>query len=376
MKALFVSNDPTLFIGNSPARERMRLYAKEIGELHIVSRAAKDAQEEVEEGLHLHPFHGGKIAAMLFLKSCVRKLITAHSIEVVSAQDPFEYGFIAAKAVTGTSAKLHLQVHTDFLSPWFTRKGNYRSLKAHVPLMNYARRRIADTVLPKASGIRVVSRRILDSLEKRYGDRIVKPSVIPLATPSVPPSEVALPPHDFSFAFIAVSRLESEKRIEDILMALARLGPRLHSIGLFVVGEGRERKRLETLATKLGLKERVVFTGWRTDDWGLMRSANAFIQASAYEGYGVSLLKAALARIPIITTDVGIVGEVFKGYEDVLSVPPADPVNMAAQMMALIEDHQLRLKLVMNAERAARTHLAPFLDQPKLVANDLARCIL
>lgn len=232
-----------------------------------------------------------------------------------------------------------------------------------MPLLNHMRRVLADMVLPKAAGVRVVSERIKASLIARYGTRVKEPVVIPVGVPSVPPSAVPLPEHTFSFAFITTSRLEPEKRIEDIFMALGKLGPRMHSIGLIIVGEGRERKRLELLARKLGLSERVIFTGWRTDDWGLMRSAQAFIQASAYEGYGVSLLKAALARIPIITTDVGIVGEVFKGYEDVLSVPVADPTNMAAQMNALIGDHQLRLKLSMNAERAAQTHLAQVGDK-------------
>jgi glycosyltransferase involved in cell wall biosynthesis len=370
MKVLFVSNDPSIFDAGSAARERMRAYAKEIGELHVLSAGGKYAREERDGALILHPLRIARLLLILPMISRARALIRKESIEVVSAQDPFEYGWMALQATKGTHAKLSVQLHTDFLSPWFTRSGNFRSLKVRMPLLNSVRRILADIVLPHASGIRVVSKRIKDSLLERYGSRIPEPFIIPVGTTLIPPSAVPLPEHQFSFAFITVSRLEPEKRIEDILMALGRLGPRLHSVGLFIVGEGRERKKLEALVKKLGLQKRVVFTGWRTDDWGLMRSAQAFVQASAYEGYGVSLIKAALARIPIITTDVGIVGEVFKGYEDVLSVPPADPVNLAAQMNLLIGDHQLRLKLSMNAERTAQAHLTEIGDKTaKFVAH-------
>jgi len=375
MNVLFVSNDPSIFIQGSAARERMQAYAEAIGELHIISRAPRGAREEVEGSLHLHAFRGGRLMAFFFMSDAARTLIKKHGIEVVSAQDPFEHGAIALEACKGTEAKLHIQIHTDFLSPWFTRSGNPRALKLRVPLINYVRRMFADAVLPKAEGIRVVSKRIQESLVARYGNRIKEVSVLPVGLPSIPPSAVPLPEHGFSFAFITVSRLEPEKRIEDIFMALACLGPRLHSVGLIIVGEGSERKKLEVLAGKLGLRERVVFLGERRDAWGLMRSAQAYIQASAYEGYGRTLIEAALARIPIITTDVGIVGEVFKGYEHVLSVPPADPVNLVAQMYTLIEDHQLRLKLVMSAEKVAREHLVPFGDQPRHIAEDFQKLV-
>jgi glycosyltransferase involved in cell wall biosynthesis len=358
MKALFISNDPSIFTQGSDARERMRQYAKALGELHIISRAPKGAKEVFEETLHLVPYTGGKVAALLEIPDRVRTLILSNDIEVVSAQDPFEHGWMALKAIRGTNAKLSIQIHTDFLSPWFTRSGNFRSIKIRMPFLNRIRVRIADRVIPKATGIRVVSKRISDSLITRYGTKIPTPEIIPLSVPLTPPSAAPLPEHPFSFAFITASRLEPEKRIEDILMALARLGPRMSQVGLFVVGEGRERRKLEALTKKLGLKDRVIFTGWRADDWGLMRSAHAYVQASGYEGYGVSLLKAALARIPIITTDVGIVGEAFKGYEDVLSVPPSDHLNLAVQMNTLLGEHPLRHTLVENAEHAAREHIA------------------
>src|SRR3989344_3548115 len=125
-----------------------------------------------------------------------------------------------------------------------------------------------------------------------------------------------LPEHQFTFTLIAVGRLEPEKRIEDILAALKLVAKQYPMVGLFIVGEGSERGRLERMARHLGLGDKVIFLGERPDVRALIASAQAFIQASAYEGYSRTLIEAALAKVPIITTDVGIVGEVFKGYED------------------------------------------------------------
>jgi len=125
----------------------------------------------------------------------------------------------------------------------------------------------------------------------------------------------------------------------------------------------------------LKLTDKVIFLDDRPDARGLMRSAQAFIQASAYEGYGRTLIEAALARVPIITTDVGIVGEVFKGYEDVLAVPVADPTALSLSIVGFIEDNRVRQEFPIRAEAAARAHLAAVGDIPSRIAEDLTRLV-
>lgn len=375
MKVLFISNDPALFVATSPVRARMRSYAARMGELHILSSAHLSAREEQEGSLFLHPVHSWKLFRVRVLAKRAHALIQEHGIEVVSAQDPFEHGLAALRAVQGTTAKLHIQVHTDFLSIWFVRSGNWRSPRVKVPFLNQYRRKIADRVLPRAQGIRVVSERVKQSLIAKYGSRIPEPSVIPVTVDSTVPAPALLPKHPFSFALIAVGRLEPEKRIEDILAALALVAKRYPMVGLFVVGEGRERSRLEQMVRSLNLMGKVLFLGNRPDARALMGSAQAFIQASAYEGYGRTLVEAALAKIPIITTDVGIVGEVFKGFEDVLAVPVADPTALSISIVGLIEDTAVRMELPMRAEATARAHLAAVGDIPTRIAEDFSRVI-
>lgn len=372
MKVLFVSNDPTIFEPTSAARARMHTYAAAIGELHIVSQAGREAREEQEGCLFLHPVHSWKLFRVRALAARAREIIATYNIEVVSAQDPFEHGLAALRAVRGTNAKLHIQVHTDFLSPWFVRSGNWRSPSVRMPFLNRYRRHMVDRVLPCAAGIRVVSQRVKASLVARYGTRIKVPSVIPVAVEQSAPEPARLPMHpSFTFSLIAVGRLEPEKRIEDILAALKLVVTHYPMVGLFIVGDGRERGKLETMVHSLGLENNVIFLGERFDARALIGSAQTFIQASAYEGYGRTLIEAALAKVPIITTDVGIVGEVFKGYEDVLSVPVADPTALSLAIVGLIEDTSVRVGLPIHAESTAREHLATVGDIPARIAEDL-----
>ena len=375
MRVLMLGSDPSLFVPESAARARLRAYAEKIGELHVLSTAPHGTPEIVDGPLSLHPVSVSKLFRVGALTRRARALIGAHSIEIVSAQDPFEHGLAALRATRGTSAKLHIQVHTDFLSPWFVKSGNWRSPAVRMPLLNRYRLRIADQVLPEADGVRVVSKRVKDSLSTRFGKRIPEPIILPIAVDTNVPEPVRLPDHSFTFSLIAVGRLEPEKRIEDILAALALVVPRYPVAGLFIVGEGRERKKLEHLVRTLKLTDHVVFLGARADAQGLMQSAHAFIQASAYEGYGRTLIEAALVKIPIITTDVGIVGEVFKGYEDVLAAPVADPTELSLHMVTLMEDARARIELPMHAEAAAKAHLEAVGDLSTRIAEDLARLL-
>lgn len=374
MKVLFVANDPSVLVEGSTTRLRMREYAEVIGTLHIVTQA-KSTQEVHDGMLHVYGVQCNRFTRMKALSKKIRELVAFENIQIVSAQDPFEHGRAAVQGIKGTSAKLHLQVHTDFLSPWFIRSGNFRSPMVAMPALNRIRRGLADEVLPQAAGIRVVSARIRMSLIERYGKQIVDPVVIPIRVSVDVPEPVKLPPHPFTFALLTVGRLEPEKRMEDIIAALVLLRDQYPAVGLFIVGEGSERKRLERMVREHKLTDRVQFLGARSDAVGLMRSAQAYIQASAYEGYGRTLIEAALVGIPIITTDVGIVGEVFRGYEDVLAAPVADPTMLAGHIRGFVEDMHARTALVMHAEISVREHLKNTDSSAQAVARDLERLI-
>lgn len=362
MKILFISNDPSMFDEQSTTRARMREYAKVFGELHIIS-PARGSVHKVEEGpLTLHPIHGNRLLALWRMVSYGERVVREQGIESISAQDPFEHGLIATAIARKTGVRLHMQIHTDFLSPWFAR----------LSPLNFFRRIIADTILPHAEGIRVVSKRVKDSLISRYGTRIAIPSVIPLTVSTVLPAPTTLPPHSFSFACMTIGRLEKEKRMEDVLRAIALAGPQ---VGLFVVGDGKERVGLELLAKFLGIEKRVIFLGWRTDALALLQSAQAYVQASVYEGYGRTLIEAALAHVPIVTTNVGVVGEVLIPGTSALVAPTKNAKALSGLIRAVAGDRALQEQLKEAGYVTAERHVQSVGSLSEAVHNDLERLV-
>ena len=145
---------------------------------------------------------------------------------------------------------------------------------------------------------------------------------------------------------------------------MARLVPAHPQLGLFIVGHGEERPRLEQLARRWNIHNNVVFLGFRNGVKTIMESADAFVQASSYEGYGRTLVEAAQARLPIVTSDVGIVGEVFTPDRSVLAFEPGDVDALTRHIARLMADATLRAELVEQASADIERHLASLHGTP------------
>ncbi len=374
MKTLFISNDPTIFEQNSVARKRMQTYAKAIGELHIISRGTKTEQKQ-EGSLFLHSIKPlssifGRLLFFRTLATHSRELVQKYNIEIVSAQDPFEHGAIASHAVSGTTVKLHIQVHTDFCSPFFARESR----------KNAMRMRMADSVLPKADGIRVVSNRVKNALMSRYGNRIQEPVVIPIAS-NINTKDEQITQYEkpfnppFPFVLMAVGRLEKEKRLQDAIRVVDILIREHYPITFAIVGKGSRESALRALVNKLGIEKHVVFLGERNDISSLLSRAQAFIQTSAYEGYGRTYIEAALSNSPMVVTDTGVIGELFVNKESALICAVGDINCLVRSVANLIEGNAMRHELREKAKEVAQTYLKSLGDIPVSVASDLARVI-
>ncbi len=154
-----------------------------------------------------------------------------------------------------------------------------------------------------------------------------------------------------------VGRIVPIKRLDVLLRALAltRDAARLR---LLVIGDGEQRPRLEALSGELGITDRVRFLGYRRDLTTIASAADMAVLSSANEGTPVSLIEAAAAGAPAVASRVGGVPEVVTPDTGIL-VPPGDPEAMAAALVRLGTDRELRARLGENArQRALRRHSA------------------
>jgi len=145
----------------------------------------------------------------------------------------------------------------------------------------------------------------------------------------------------------AVARLSKEKGLHYLLQAFAVLAGRHPQARLVLAGEGPERQRLERLAARLGLGERVRFLGEVPHEQvpEVLQQLDIFAMPSTYEGFGVAALEAEAMELPVVASRVHGIPDVVVDGETGLLVPPRDRQALAAALDSLVADSDLRRQL-------------------------------
>jgi len=162
---------------------------------------------------------------------------------------------------------------------------------------------------------------------------------------------LGLMPHDF--VLVTTGRLhDGHKRVSDILRAVAQLRPAIPA-KLIVVGDGPDRQPLEALAQDLGVAEAVHFVGYQAQPRLFLDLADVFVLASSREGFGLVLVEAMFAGLPIVATAVGGIPNVIEDGTTGILVPPVAPTGIAKAIGRLHNDGALRQELAVAGKAAA-----------------------
>jgi UDP-glucose:(heptosyl)LPS alpha-1,3-glucosyltransferase len=123
------------------------------------------------------------------------------------------------------------------------------------------------------------------------------------------------------------------------------------SLRLCVVGRGDER-RLSALARMLGVEDAVTFVGARSDTERFYKAADVFVLPTLYEAFSLVMLEALAAGLPIVTTRVNGVDELFAGQQPGLIVHRT-PDDVARALAELAESPGLRAEMGRSARAIA-----------------------
>jgi len=171
------------------------------------------------------------------------------------------------------------------------------------------------------------------------------------ATPLKRTAKQDWPPKS-GFTLVYVGRLEPVKNHALLLNAFRGALASMPDLRLWMVGDGSERKKMESLATELGISSQVMFWGQQLDVAPFFSAADAFIMSSTSEGLPVSLLQAFSVGLPAIVTDVGGMAEVVRLARAGATVPISDPDAMAAAILRMASNNEERKQFSKNAEAA------------------------
>ena len=158
-----------------------------------------------------------------------------------------------------------------------------------------------------------------------------------------------------------VARVQRRRRFDLFLEAAQRLAARQPSARFLVVGRGTHRDELAVRpAQRLGLGERVVFAGYRREDYAdVLRSIDVFtLLVPGSDGTCRAVLEAAACGIPAVATRRGALPEIVVDGETG-SLVDEDPDALAGAWERLVADDDLRRALGAAAARRARTLFHP-----------------
>jgi glycosyltransferase involved in cell wall biosynthesis len=164
-------------------------------------------------------------------------------------------------------------------------------------------------VYPKAERIVTVSRGVADDLAACTGlpratiGTIYNPTLITEISEKAqaPISHTWLPPTTIPVV-LGVGRLVPQKDFPTLLKAFAHVH-RKHPARLLILGEGRERAKLEALASELGIAEDVSFPGFEPNPYAFMARASVFVLSSGWEGLPNALIEALACGCPVVSTN-------------------------------------------------------------------------
>lgn len=151
------------------------------------------------------------------------------------------------------------------------------------------------------------------------------------------------------FTFLFVGRLVEQKGVDVLLDALAQV----ERGQLHIAGSGILRASLEQKAKDLGIESRVEFLGARSDVPHLLKQVDCFVFPSRWEGYGLTLLEAAAAGLPIIASNLPAVRDIVSNGAEALLVAPEDVGALAKAMQTMMDDPALRARLAAAGRRKA-----------------------
>ncbi len=209
--------------------------------------------------------------------------------------------------------------------------------------------------LRRSDAVTGCSQFVLDDAERRFGLPLGAGTVIPNGvdlSPREPPAPLALP---FDRFVLGLGRFVEKKGFDLLLRAFACIAPDHPRVGLVIGGDGAARPALAQRAREIGLGTRVVLPGTLSRGqvaWA-MEHASAFVLPSRVEPFGIVVLEALRAGVPVVVSSRGGAPEIVRHDRDGLVADPFDIAAMAGAIARLLDDEGLRRRLAVAARLRA-----------------------
>ena len=180
-------------------------------------------------------------------------------------------------------------------------------------------------------------------------------------------AELGFNPDDI--AIVSVGRLYARKGLFTLIQSMPAVVKRFPNAKFIISGKGQsdEMQKLITHATKLGIIDNIIFTGYYPDQKlpKLYQAADVFAFSTFYEHHPFAVLEALSTGLPVVTTTVGGIPETIQTGKNGFLVKPFDEKALADHILYLLEHREFASEM----GAAARKTVVEQLDW-KIVVKD------
>lgn len=352
MNVVNISLSPSILDPNGVTATRIRNYGRITEEYIVLVPYSEDKVVKLSDNVVVYGVDGAnKLAKLWRIYSKVVSLAKEGRCDVISA-DQYYFGLMSV-----------------FVAWRF--KVGFETIALGFEKFTWLRKKVAGFVFAHADSIRVNSPRLMDFVKKEFGMTGDKMHLVPIFVEvekiglegertdeeqSEYDQEVKSFKTNYSdnFNFLTVNRLVPVKNISLQLRAIAEIKKTHQEVFLHVLGDGPLEDSLDEEIKSLGLDNNVKLHG-HTSGMKLgafYAKADCFLLTSDSEGWGMVIIEALTAELPVIMTDVGAAGEVIIDGESGIVIPTGDLVALIKAMNAVIENDSLRSDLISGTKKA------------------------
>ncbi|MFV1974716.1 MAG: glycosyltransferase family 4 protein [Candidatus Scalindua sp.] len=156
---------------------------------------------------------------------------------------------------------------------------------------------------------------------------------------------------------ITIGRLVKNKRTEDIIGAFSQIKNEYKELRLVIVGDGPLKEDLQELARKIGVAERVVFTGLVRSPERLLKNAEMFVSASITEVFPMAICEAMACGVPVVAREYNeSVRDIINDKETGVLVDIDSQDDLVTAMKNLMSDQEKRKVMGEKAKIAMRKY--------------------
>ena len=143
------------------------------------------------------------------------------------------------------------------------------------------------------------------------------------------------------FLITTIGPFKPQKNLKDFIKSAEIVFQKTDNAYFIIVGDGEQRKELEELVSRLNLKDKVIFLGWRKDIADILYASDIFVMTSLWEGLPCTILEAMCCSKPIIANAVDGVKEIIEENKTGFKIKPYDFQCTAEKILYLLQNESV-----------------------------------